>query len=56
MSIRGQAFGVGALEEDDEDIYATEDMSHYDFSLGGPKEDEKAKKKGKTSTGVSILQ
>ncbi|XP_048484243.1 G patch domain-containing protein 1 homolog isoform X1 [Plutella xylostella] len=52
LSIRGQAFGVGALEEDDEDIYATEDMSHYDFSLGGPKVDEKAKKKGKTSTGV----
>ncbi|KAG7300807.1 hypothetical protein JYU34_015142 [Plutella xylostella] len=52
VSIRGQAFGVGALEEDDEDIYATEDMSHYDFSLGGPKVDENAKKKGKTSTGV----
>ncbi|CAG9124668.1 unnamed protein product [Plutella xylostella] len=52
VSIRGQAFGVGALEEDDEDIYATEDMSHYDFSLGGPKVDEKAKRKGKPSSGV----
>nr|CAD7207400.1 unnamed protein product [Timema douglasi] len=28
-----QAFGVGALEEDDEDIYSREDMSQYDFSL-----------------------
>ncbi|XP_048001341.1 G patch domain-containing protein 1 homolog [Leguminivora glycinivorella] len=46
VSIRGQAFGVGALEADDEDIYATEDMSHYDFSLGGPTE-QKQKPKGK---------
>nr|XP_045615000.1 G patch domain-containing protein 1-like [Procambarus clarkii] len=29
--IKGQAFGVGAFEEEDEDIYATEDMSNYDF-------------------------
>ncbi|XP_071519964.1 G patch domain-containing protein 1 homolog [Panulirus ornatus] len=29
--IKGQAFGVGAFEDDDEDIYATEDMSNYDF-------------------------
>lgn len=36
VSIRGQAFGVGAFERDDEDIYATEDMSHYDFAIGGP--------------------
>lgn len=28
-----QAFGVGAFEEDDEDIYGREDMSQYDFSL-----------------------
>ncbi|KAL1374535.1 hypothetical protein pipiens_018025 [Culex pipiens pipiens] len=33
LSIRGQAFGVGALEDDDEDIYAKDDMSRYDFSL-----------------------
>ncbi|PSN30385.1 G patch domain-containing protein 1 [Blattella germanica] len=31
--IAGQAFGVGAFEEDDEDIYSREDMSQYDFSL-----------------------
>ncbi|XP_030024107.2 G patch domain-containing protein 1 homolog isoform X1 [Manduca sexta] len=35
VSIRGQAFGVGAFEAEDDDIYASEDMSHYDFSLGG---------------------
>lgn len=33
MKIRGQAFGVGAYEEDDEDIYGKDDMSNYDFSL-----------------------
>lgn len=33
LSIRGQAFGVGALEEEDEDIYAKEDMSQYDFEF-----------------------
>ena len=27
-----QAFGVGAFEDDDEDIYSKDDMSQYDFS------------------------
>ena len=30
----GQAFGVGAFEEDDDDIYARENMNDYDFELG----------------------
>ena len=34
FSIRGQAFGVGAFEAEDEDIYNREDMSRYDFALG----------------------
>lgn len=34
LSIRGQAFGVGAFEVDDEDIYQRDDMSRYDFALG----------------------
>ncbi|XP_055384112.1 G patch domain-containing protein 1 homolog [Condylostylus longicornis] len=33
LSIRGKGFGVGALEEEDEDIYHHDDMSNYDFSL-----------------------
>lgn len=33
LSIKGQAFGVGALEDEDEDIYTRDDMSRYDFSL-----------------------
>lgn len=37
VSIKGQAFGVGAFEEDDEDIYARDDMSRYDFHLNEKK-------------------
>ncbi|KAL7043170.1 hypothetical protein ACKWTF_001419 [Chironomus riparius] len=37
FSISGQAFGVGALEEDDDDIYAMDDMRNYDRTLGDDK-------------------
>lgn len=33
FAIGGQAFGVGAFEDDDDDIYAKEDLSNYDFEL-----------------------
>jgi G patch domain-containing protein 1 len=33
LTIKGQAFGVGALEEEDDDIYANEDLSQYDKTL-----------------------
>lgn len=33
VTIRGQAFGVGAFEEDDDDIYGRDDMTKYDFRL-----------------------
>lgn len=46
-SIHGQAFGVGAYEDDDDDIYATEDMSNYDFSL--EEKSQKSKNKSKTN-------
>ncbi|XP_034825944.1 G patch domain-containing protein 1 homolog [Maniola hyperantus] len=52
VSIRGQAFGVGAFEADDDDIYASEDMSHYDFALGNPAEKTKPKKSGDKGTNV----
>ncbi|XP_059351894.1 LOW QUALITY PROTEIN: G patch domain-containing protein 1-like [Daphnia carinata] len=42
LQIAGQAFGVGAFENEDEDIYSKDDMSQYDFELGGAK----SKKKG----------
>ncbi|KAI1731848.1 g-patch domain-containing protein [Ditylenchus destructor] len=34
-AIRGQAFGVGAFEEEDEDVYTNFDLSQYDFEIGG---------------------
>lgn len=40
LSITGQGFGVGALEEEDDDIYQREDMTKYDFTL----EDKKNRK------------
>lgn len=42
LSIRGQAFGVGAFEEEDEDIYARDDMTRYDFSLADKKPKQKS--------------
>ncbi|XP_044062771.1 G patch domain-containing protein 1 [Siniperca chuatsi] len=33
--VAGQAFGVGALEEEDEDVYHRDSMSRYDTVLGG---------------------
>lgn len=38
VTIKGQAFGVGAFEEDDDDIYSRDDMSKYDFRLDSQKE------------------
>ncbi|CAI4230578.1 unnamed protein product [Auanema sp. JU1783] len=34
--IRGQAFGVGVFENDDESVYSNYDLTQYDFSIGGP--------------------
>lgn len=45
VHIKGQAFGVGAFEEEDEDIYTREDMTRYDFELG-----DKAEKNEKVET------
>lgn len=38
--IQGAAFGVGALEEDDDDIYTLDSFSNYDQSIGGPEVDD----------------
>ncbi|CAG5055361.1 unnamed protein product [Parnassius apollo] len=55
VSIRGQAFGVGAFEADDDDIYATEDMSHYDFAIGGATNDKQKAKKSKEKS-ANVLE
>ncbi|VDO04128.1 unnamed protein product [Rodentolepis nana] len=39
QGIRGQAFGVGALHSEDADIYATDSLATYDFSIA-PTEEE----------------
>lgn len=44
LQIAGQAFGVGAFENEDEDIYSKDDMSQYDFVLGGAPEKKKSSK------------
>lgn len=43
LAITGQAFGVGAFEEDDSDIYAREDMSQYSFEVTDEPEDKPRK-------------
>lgn len=50
--IKGQAFGVGAFEDEDEDIYGTEDMSNYDF--GEDKQESRRGQSNKDQTPVSI--
>lgn len=40
-----KAFGVGAFEDDDEDIYARDDMARYDFTLGAEEKQESKKRK-----------
>lgn len=55
FTIGGSAFGVGALEkDDDDDIYALDDMSNYDRTLGG--EIEKNKKKVPKILDASLLE
>lgn len=49
LSITGQAFGVGAYEEEDEDIYAKDDLTRYDFSLN----DKGTKKKPKPKLAIT---
>lgn len=49
LSITGQAFGVGAMEEEDDDIYAPDDLTKYDRSL------DDRKKKVKQPKAIKML-
>ena len=42
FNIFNQAFGIGALEEEeaDDDVYTRDDMSKYDFVMGGSERDQ----------------
>lgn len=35
LLVSGQAFGVGALETEDSDIYAQDKLTDYDWEIGG---------------------
>ncbi|PAV58380.1 hypothetical protein WR25_23924 [Diploscapter pachys] len=45
--IRGQAFGVGAFEEEDESVYTQFDLTKYDFSLDVTGKGEKSEQVNK---------
>ncbi|CAG5116801.1 unnamed protein product, partial [Candidula unifasciata] len=47
--IQGQAFGVGAFEDEDEDIYAMDNMSNYDITMKPDNDDEADSKFGWTA-------
>lgn len=56
LSIMGQAFGIGALEDDDDlDVFAPDDMSKYDRSLDDAKNKSK-KPKAITWVDSSIIE
>lgn len=50
VTIRGQAFGVGAFEEDDDDIYGRDDMTKYDFRLDNQIESQSTSNRLKAMT------
>uniref|UniRef100_A0A182PKE8 G-patch domain-containing protein n=1 Tax=Anopheles epiroticus TaxID=199890 RepID=A0A182PKE8_9DIPT len=57
LSIRGQAFGIGALEDDDDlDVYARDDMSRYDFSLEDRSQSKQLKEGKKSGNEANTLE
>ncbi|KAJ8684164.1 hypothetical protein QAD02_019956 [Eretmocerus hayati] len=54
LSIKGQAFGVGAFEVEDDDIYAKDDMSRYDFTLAPEKKNKSRWSKEKKSEATCL--
>lgn len=56
FSIRGQGFGTGALEEEDDDIYAGDDMSNYDRTLENEKNDRRRRKNLNKPIDASIIE
>ncbi|XP_065211862.1 G patch domain-containing protein 1 homolog [Planococcus citri] len=55
-SIKGQAFGVSVFEDDDDDIYGTEDLSNYDFSLPYVGEPKNVSKKAAVSKNTNCIE
>jgi len=55
FSISGEAFGVGAYEEDDEDVYNRNDLGQYDFVLDDGPSSRTKKSSSKDSPMLSQL-
>lgn len=56
LKISGEAFGYGALEEDDDmAVYSKDDMSQYDFSIGSITKPEKSKSKRTFQSNVNAV-
>lgn len=55
LAISGQAFGVGAFEEEDADIYSKDDMSKYDFELEAFNKKKKQPNKDPTQIEISDI-
>jgi G patch domain-containing protein 1 len=60
IKFSGQAFGVGAYEEEDADVYSMDNMGQYDFELAPEARDAAAaaasKKKGKSRWGDAVME
>jgi hypothetical protein len=52
---RGQAFGVGAFEVEDTDIYQADDMSNYDFALESATERKRKQRWDRENQKVFLL-
>ncbi|XP_017776172.1 PREDICTED: G patch domain-containing protein 1 [Nicrophorus vespilloides] len=55
MTIGGQAFGVGAFEDEDDDIYGREDIESYDFEMHTEKQQEQIRVTGRVLFDSFIL-
>jgi len=55
FSITGEAFGVGAYEEEDDDVYNRNDMGDYDYSLDVGGDSASKRKKDPQNASVSRL-
>ncbi|OTF69810.1 hypothetical protein BLA29_006628 [Euroglyphus maynei] len=57
LKIMGEAFGYGALEEDDAmDIYSHDDLSKYDFEIGPVAQNKKPQAKKPFSTNQNVTK
>uniref|UniRef100_A0A1A9VMQ1 G-patch domain-containing protein n=1 Tax=Glossina austeni TaxID=7395 RepID=A0A1A9VMQ1_GLOAU len=57
ISFTGQAFGIGAFEDDDdEDVFATDDLTRYDFALEDKQQNKRAAQKSQEAKDIVFLE